>query len=84
MEELVKNELRKIIGEQYDGSFFEPITDFYNRDGEAWRLFKFEQTVTTYDGKAYWIVLIQKWNYDSDDVEYVESADDIFFKAVEL
>lgn len=29
MEELIKNELRKIIGEQYDGSFFEPITGVY-------------------------------------------------------
>lgn len=29
-------ELIKIIGEQYDGSFFEPITGVYNRNGEAW------------------------------------------------
>lgn len=84
MEELIKNELRKIIGEQYDGSFFEPITGVYNRNGEAWQLIKLEQPVTSHDGKTYWVVLLQKWNYDPNDIKCVDDSEDVFFKAVEL
>lgn len=76
-------ELRKHIGEIYDGSFFKPTTCLYNRDGEAWQLQQFEETVD-FGGKRYFVVLVEKVNFDPEDIDCVEDVEDVFFKAVEL
>ena len=74
-------ELRKYIGENYDGSFWKNVTDFYNRDGEAWELRKFEETVE-FDGKNYYVIIIEKWNYDSDDNSALDYSEEIFAKYI--
>lgn len=40
--------------------------------------------MTKHDGKTYWVVLLQKWNYDPNDIKCVDDSEDVFFKAVEL
>lgn len=75
--------LRQYIREHYDGGFWEKITAVYNRDDEAFELMKFEETVD-FEGKRYDVVIIDKWNLDPEDLEVVEDAEEVFFKAIEL
>ncbi len=79
----MNQELRNHIGEQYDGSFWTKESNLYNRDDEAWQLYKFEETVE-FDGKQYWVVIIEKWNLDPEDIEVVESTEMFFEKYIEL
>lgn len=76
-------EIRKMIGEIYDGGSWEQVSDLYNRDGEAWQLWKFEQAVE-FEGKNYWAVIIEKHNLDPDDVECVEDVETVFEKYIKL
>lgn len=79
----MEKEIKSIIGEKYDGSFFEPITCLYNRNGEAWQLFKFEENVE-YNEKNWYVVIIEKYNYDVSDIESVETVETVFEKYIEL
>lgn len=75
--------IRNYIGEHYDGGSWEQITDTYNRNGESWSLWKFEETVE-FEGKNFWCVIIEKYNLDPEDIECVEDTETVFEKYIEL
>ena len=76
-------ELRAEIAAHYDGSHYESISALYNRNGDAWQLFKLEETVEC-QGKQYFCVIIEKYNYDPEDVNCLLNTETIFEKYVEL
>lgn len=83
MEYNLNDEIRKMIGEIYDGGCWESCSCLYNREGEAWQLWKFEQTVN-FNGKRYDALIIEKHNLDPDDIECVEDSEVVFEKYVKL
>ena len=76
-------ELRAVIASHYDGSHYETISALYNRNGDAWQLFKLEETVEC-QGKQYFCVIIEKYNYDVEDIDCLLNTETIFEKYVEL
>lgn len=75
--------IRERIGEIYDGVFWKPVSDLYNRNGEAWQLFRFEETVE-FEGEQYWAIIVEKHNLTPEDTKCVEDTEIIFEKYIKL
>lgn len=73
----LKEELRNEIASHYDGSFFKVLTTLHNDGVNAWEICIFEETVE-YEKKDYYCTLIEKWNYDPEDIESVLETETIF------
>lgn len=70
-------ELKNEIASHYDGSFYKSLTSLHNDGNYAWELFKFEENVE-YEGKEYYCTLIEKYNYDPEDIECILDTEIIF------
>ena len=79
----LNQEIRKIINETYDGGAWEPVTNLYNRDGNAWQLMKFEHTVE-FAQKNYWVVIIEKLILAPEDIDCVNDSETIFESFVKI
>lgn len=74
-----KEDLRKHIGEIYDGATWEPVTGLYNDGVEAFQLWKFEKDVE-FQGELWRCLLIRKDEIDPEDSECIFQSEDIFEK----
>ena len=79
----LQEEIRNDIESHYDGSFYKLISALHNRDGEAWELYMFEEDVE-HEGKTYRCTLINKENYDPEDIECLLDVEYVFENYEEL
>lgn len=81
MEATFEERINRYIRET--GHAFEPFSCFYNRDGQAFQLEKLEETID-FEGESYWVIIIEKVNYDPEDIECIEDTETIFEKYIKL
>ena len=79
----LQEEIRNDIESHYDSDFYKLISALHNRDGEAWELYIFEQDIE-HEGKIYRCTLINKINYDPEDLECLLDTEYVFENYEEL
>lgn len=79
----MQEDLRRHIGEIYDGGCWQQLTGRYHEGETPWELWLFERDVE-YIGSTWRCVIVEKTVFDPDDPEAVDYAEDVFAEAWEL
>ena len=79
----MKERLRQVIDETYDGSAWERITAIFWEDGTPWDLWLFDHDVE-FNGATWRCVIITRCEYSPKDLTAVEQAEDLFTAAWEF
>lgn len=75
------DDLRRHIGEIYDGSAWEQIgARYFPTDGDPFEVYSFERDVE-FEGALWRCVIITKWVLDADDPEEIDYTEDVIADA---